>query len=98
MFKNNIFISHTLQVNELPKHSHEIPGYWYGDVGTSCLLFQSNNTEINARVTTENGDNNYIHLAVEYDTKYQLLYIIFYLGINDVGSPTSEVGNNESLE
>ena len=97
MLKKNLFIlPHTLEVNELPSHSHNMPGYQYGDVGTAYFYFTVSSVgEIKGRWIddiTGNGDH-YVLLNKTADGTKR--YRIWYLG--GAGSPTTESGNNESL-
>ena len=35
-------VPHEITVNELPSHSHDMTGYWYGDVGSAYTFLVSN--------------------------------------------------------
>ena len=83
-------LPHTLKVNELPTHSHNMPGYSYGEENSAyrILVMERSN------------------FSLFYDGTYELIsasqadgikrYREWNLGKNGVGKPTTITGNNES--
>ena len=89
-----MFLPHTLKVNELPKHSHNMPGYDYGNLGNSDFFLETGNGAFLAAYFDES----------EWHRKYMFegfvnsagkKYRSFRLGFSNNGTTTS-TGNNES--
>ena len=88
---------HTLKVNELPKHTHNIPGYWYGGEGSGYYLVGADQNNLFAIYNlNEKQKTIYFQLSENPDRTGPRLYRRFELGHGN-GSPTTETGNNESL-
>ena len=96
---NNIISDkpHTLKVNELPSHSHRIPGYSYGEENSNYWVFESSNSG-ELRESYYNG-RDWRRIAV-FDTNTAdnaKRYRTWSLGNNNLySSETAETGNNES--
>ena len=94
-------LPHTLKVNELPSHSHRIPGYWYGDLGSSASSLDNEPSgQIRSASRRVNGDwyNRTILDPVENIESFRKIYREFTLGVvDDSASLTQNSGNNESI-
>ena len=88
-------LPHTLKVNELPKHNHGIPGYNYGETNSGSYKLNLDSSGI-LRLYDLNwsrawgSDNSALTESLGGHRSWTL-------GING-STPTTEQGNNESLE
>ena len=87
---------HTLKVNELPKHSHIIPGYNWWSVGTSRFHISTGEGAANNKVGMVYNNSSNIEILGEVDDNAPKVYRAFRLGVVSDESPTTNQGNNES--
>ena len=92
MLKSSFFLPHTLKVNELPTHTHSMPGYWYGGVGSSYTFLALDTYDL--RLSWNDGTAHPDQIKVNNADKVAR-YRAFSLGGGGEGDPTTETGNNE---
>ena len=93
-----ILQSHTLKVNELPSHSHRIPGYEYGAENSGyiqlILDYQADLTIYGTRKV----ENDFVKIQTLFDgsiSNYSKNNRVINLGTNTQGSGSEWIGNNE---
>ena len=86
---------HTLKVNELPKHTHEMIGYSYNSSNTAYYTFGTWNYNGGLVMSYYNGVDYHFHDVDRYQGDSIKRYRGFSLG-DENGYDTGVAGNNES--
>ena len=96
-----LLLPHTLKVNELPSHTHNIPGYYYQDEKSGYYLLNAANGEFEMVAQVKNASGGTFYHIISNSNDFNGIsavknYRAFMLGTSTSGSPTTEKGNNES--